>query len=211
MSILAALRITEGDAYTLTPLGILSNAVTRNSGATWFIPTEDEWYKAAYHDQTAGLAAVYFDYTTGTNSVPGNDIAEATNPGNNANYYNNGYAIGSPYYRTVGGEFELSHSPYGTFDQGGNVFEWNETKVPNSSRGLRGGSFHDSNLDFSFYLRASFRDYIAPSYDGNYVGFRIASIPEPSTLLLLCFGSLAVVGHPPRPLTPCGSTHAWLR
>ena len=113
----------------------------RNAGAKFFIPTEDEWYKAAYHDKTAGLAASYFDYPTGTNAVPGNDINETTNPGNNANYYISNYAIGSPYYRTVVGEFELSDSPYGTFDQGGNVWEWNETAVTSSSRGLRGGSF----------------------------------------------------------------------
>jgi formylglycine-generating enzyme required for sulfatase activity len=29
----------------------------------------------------------------------------------------------------VVGEFELSDSPYGTFDMGGNVFEWNETWI----------------------------------------------------------------------------------
>ena len=117
----------------------------RNAGAKFFIPTEDEWYKAAYHDKTAGLAASYFDYPTGTNAVPGNDITETTNPGNNANYYISDYAIGSPYYRTVVGEFELSDSPYGTFDQGGNVWEWNETAVTSSSRGLRGGSFNGVN------------------------------------------------------------------
>ena len=127
----------------------------RNAGAKFFIPTEDEWYKAAYHDKTAGLAASYFDYPTGTNAVPGNDINETTNPGNNANYYISDYAIGSPYYRTVAGEFELSDSPYGTFDQGGNVWEWNETTVSSSSRGLRGGSFDDD----SDILHASYRDY----------------------------------------------------
>ena len=35
-------------------------------------------------------------------------------------------SIGSPYYRTNVGEFENSASAYGTFDQGGNVWEWNE-------------------------------------------------------------------------------------
>jgi formylglycine-generating enzyme required for sulfatase activity len=34
--------------------------------------------------------------------------------------------IGSPYYRMNVGEFENSDSPYGTFDQGGNIWEWNE-------------------------------------------------------------------------------------
>lgn len=156
----------------------------RSAGATFFIPTEDEWYKSAYHDQSAGLAASYFDYPMGTNSVPGNDITDTIDPANNANYYISNYVIGSPYFRTVIGEFELSDSPYGTFDQGGNVWEWNETAVFSSSRGVRGGSF-----DYhSSYLHASLRSLNDPTrYEYYHLGFRVASIPEPSTLLLLCF------------------------
>lgn len=180
----------------------------RNAGATFFIPTENEWYKAAYHDKNAGLAATYFDYPTGTNAVPGNDITETSNPGNNANYRNGNDAIGSPYYRTIAGEFELSDSPYGTFDQGGNVLEWTETNWQGSLF-LRGGSF----VRASVFLQAFFRQ---PSdgfhFEVPYVGFRVASIPEPSTLLLLCFGGLAVLGirtgHSPM---PCGSTPATAR
>ena len=40
---------------------------------------------------------------------------------------NGGFTIGEPYCTTEVGEFENSASPYGTFDQGGNVWEWNET------------------------------------------------------------------------------------
>jgi formylglycine-generating enzyme len=58
----------------------------RNAGAKFVIPTEDEWYKAAYHKKTAGLTASYFDCPTGTNLLPGNDITETTKPGNNMNY-----------------------------------------------------------------------------------------------------------------------------
>ena len=117
----------------------------RNAGAKFFIPTEDEWYKAAYHDKTAGLAASYFDYPTGTNAVPETISTKRPIRATTRISTVGSYAIGSPYYRTVVGEFELSDSPYGTFDQGGNVWEWNETAVFSSSRGLRGGSF----IDFS--------------------------------------------------------------
>src|SRR3954469_10627018 len=143
----------------------------RNAGATFLIPTENEWYKAAYHDKNAGLAATYFDYPTGTNAAPGRNINEASNPGNNANYYDSGFVIGSPYYRTVVGEFELSDSPYGTFDQGGNVYEWNETAVSVGSHGVRAGSFNVG----SAVLNASIRDYLFPSEEYHYVGFRVAS------------------------------------
>ena len=148
----------------------------RSAGAKFFIPTEDEWLKAAYHDKTAGLAATYFDYPTGTNAVPGYDITESTNSGNNANYSIGTYAIGYPYYRTVVGEFELSDSPYGTFDQGGNVWEWNETVLFGSSRGLRGGSFYDLSL----HLLASSRVVKDPPSELRDVGFRVASIPAPA-------------------------------
>jgi formylglycine-generating enzyme required for sulfatase activity len=48
---------TETGAYTLlhdgspSPTPVPSNAlnIARNPGATWFLPSEDEWYKAAYH------------------------------------------------------------------------------------------------------------------------------------------------------------------
>lgn len=161
----------------------------RNSGAKFFIPTENEWYKAAYHNKSAGVAASYYDYPTGTNSIPGNNINETTNPGNNANYSGSNYAIGPPYYRTVVGEFELSDSPYGTFDQGGNVAEWNETIMLVSNRGLRGGDW--GKIYFFMYASSQF-NYLNPSTEFGSVGFRVAgSIPEPSTFLL---GTLAGVG-----------------
>lgn len=159
----------------------------RQPGAKFVIPTEDEWYKAAYHDKNAGLAATYFDYPTGTNAAPGHDMTEATNAGNNANHYFDGYVIGSPYYRTIAGEFDLSDSPYGTFDQGGNVEEWNETKALSSRRVLRGGSF--TNL--SNPLHASTRYLYDPTNELSSGGFRVASVPEPSSLLL---GALGMVG-----------------
>ncbi len=64
--------------------------------------------------------------------------------GNNANYYSNGYLIGSPYYRTEVGEFQNSDSAYGTFDQGGNVDEWNESITNGSFRGTRGGNLRNN-------------------------------------------------------------------
>jgi sulfatase modifying factor 1 len=158
---------TEDGAYTLTPSGIQFNSVSRNPGARFFIPTKN-----------AGLAATYFDLPTRANSWPGNDITEATNPGNNANYGVGGPALGAPYYRTEVGEFELSASPYGTFDQGGNVWEVNETQL-GSARGVRGKSFDDG---FALGMWAQFRyPFFTPDREDNNVGFRIASVPEPST------------------------------
>ncbi len=162
----------------------------RNAGARFFIPTEDEWHKAAYHDRNAGLAATYFDYATSNNGIPGRDMSEDTNPGNNANYYDGGYLIGSPYYRSEVGEFELSDSPYGTFDQGGNNWEWTENGN-GPSRVLRGGVWDHLSL----YLHVSTRSYYSPATEDGTRGFRVASIPEPGSITLLVCGAVALLAY----------------
>ena len=179
---------TEDGAYYLN--GATSNsallAVNRKSDWKWAITSEDEWYKAAYY---SGLGSTYYDYPTSTNSVPSNDLVEPADPGNNATFYDGSHTIGSPYYRTKIGAHENSDSPYGTFDQGGNVWEWNEEILNGSYRGLRGGLF---DLDVRS-LRASSRDYRTPNREGLYVGFRVVQVPEPATLGMLALGGLAVL------------------
>lgn len=179
---------TEGGAYHDVGNQTLFG---RNPGARFFIPTEDEWYKAAYHNKAAGQDANYFDYPTGANSLPGRDMAEITNVGNNANYYKNGHLIGSPYYRTAVGEFEMSDSSYGTFDQGGNVWEWNETPQPGDERVNRGGSYEDF---ISNNMHASVRHDDDPFGVGHDVGFRVAAaaVPEPSAIALAVLSFAAI-------------------
>ena len=79
------------------------------------------------------------------------------------------------------GEFQNSDSAYGTFDQGGNVYEWNEAFVTGSSRGLRGGSF----ILYSSSLLASGRSFEYPANENLNMGFRVASVPEPGSLAML--------------------------
>ena len=112
-------------AYTLTTGGMTNNTITRNTGATWAVTSEDEWYKAAYY-KGGSTNAGYWLYPTSSNTAPGQDMADVS--GNNANYYTDPYVypIDPACYTTVAGEFQNSDSPYGTFDQGGNVWEWNE-------------------------------------------------------------------------------------
>lgn len=153
-------------------------------GTAYFIPTEDEWYKAAYYDPVAG---VYYDYPTGSNTAP---TSEAPPGGSNsANYYGSTWAVGSPYYRSNVGAYSSSESPFMTYDQGGNVWEWNETLISSSYRGLRGGSFSVSVGN----LRADLRVYNNPALEYYDLGFRVASlsvVPEPGSLGLLAFAGL---------------------
>ena len=165
---------TETGAYTLN--GKTNNLTeTRKPGAAYFIPTENEWYKAAYY-KGGGTNAGYWWYTTRSNAAPINTLPDT---GNHANYKDL-FGTGNKDYTdptnrlTSVGCFALSPGPYGTYDMGGDVAQWNESVFPGSWRGLRGGDFYSS----SDYLRSSNRDK-NPS-DDRYcgLGFRVATVPE---------------------------------
>jgi sulfatase modifying factor 1 len=165
---------TETGAYTLN--GATSGMISKNAGATWWIPSEDEWYKAAYY-KGGGTDAGYWDYPTQSNDAPGNTIGGAANQAN----YNNGVLAvtqSADYsrtqnYLTDAGVFSNSASAYGTFDQGGNVFEWNDAVI-GSNRGLRGGSWNNP----ASFLQLSGSIDFNPAYDYGDGGFRVASVPE---------------------------------
>lgn len=169
------LTTTEDGSYHLN--GAMTEeqlqAVARKPTSSWVIPTEDEWYKAAYH-KNDGVTGNYWDYATSTDDVPSNDLIDP-DPGNNANFSQDGQTLGDPYWRTVVGEFENSESPYGTFDQAGNVCEWTETIILGYARGLRGGDLTDQSVN----LRASYRNYYSPPTSSNMAfGFRVAYVTD---------------------------------
>jgi formylglycine-generating enzyme required for sulfatase activity len=168
---------TETGAYTLlggTATPSNGTTVTRNAGANIFLPSENQWYKAAYYD---GLSATYFDYPAGSNAPTACSAPTAA-----ANHANCGLAVGNV---TDVGAYTGSASPYGTFDQGGNVWEWNEQIVGGLYRGIRGGNWNNSAGN----LAASNRNLTSPTNENGIIGFRVASlVPEPGTGLLLMTG-----------------------
>lgn len=181
------LSTTENGAYYLNGANDNSSlmAVTRKSDATWVIPTEDEWYKAAYYD---GESGEYYDYPLGFNYQPTRNLWDP-DPGNNANFFHINYLTTS-YLRTEVGEFENSPSPYGTFDQGGNVWEFNETVVGDTDRVARGGCYGDPVN----YLHAAVEDDFSGSVGiHRKFGFRVALVPEPATLSLLALGGVELL------------------
>jgi MYXO-CTERM domain-containing protein len=178
---------TETGAYTLSGN---TGIITKNPGATVYLPSEAEWYKAAYYDPTAGAGGGdnYWAYATRSDTVPTVGTANSTgvisNPG--ANVAN--YALGADWngqagnLTTVGSALAVNY--FGTADQAGNVYEWTDA-VLRSSRVLRGGSWAFN----STYLPATNSISSSPSNEFNYVGFRVASVvasvpvPEPGTFL----------------------------
>jgi formylglycine-generating enzyme required for sulfatase activity len=148
----------------------------RNSLARYFLPSVDEWYKAAYFDPATG---VYYDYPTGANSVP-TSIVSGTAAGSAV--YGLPQANGPADVMSAGGL-----SPYGTMAQGGNVQEWEETDFDlandnsSSGRGLRGGYWNDNVGLLSSLSRLD----SSAANDSLVNGLRVASaIPEPNSFLL---------------------------
>jgi formylglycine-generating enzyme required for sulfatase activity len=176
---------TEDGAYTL--LGAMSGIISKNGGAKAWIPSESEWYKAAYYDPNKGGTGVggYWLHANQSNTMTTNDFGV---PGASNFYDANGYATyidGAGWGITNVGAYGLnSDSAYGTNDQAGNVNEWNDA-VLGTSRGQRGGSFNSSAVD----MRSSVRSSLNPSDEEGLLGFRVASVPEPSGFVLTMLAS----------------------
>ena len=208
---------TETGAYALN--GTISGVgISKGGGAQYWIPSESEWYKAAYYQPAAvgGDTDGYWLYSTGSNETPNsrNGSVSDANSGNfirsatpAADGVNDGYAVSgstsysdSQNYLTDVGAFTQADSYYGTFDQGGNVWEWNDAVISydhliSSSRGLRGGSWGDTK----FYIHSSNRSYNDPTYEGSYVGFRIATVPEPTVGVSLMLAGGLLLSRRKRP------------
>ncbi|MDR1280634.1 MAG: formylglycine-generating enzyme family protein, partial [Opitutaceae bacterium] len=159
---------TETGVYTLggekTPA---NGSITRNADAWaaggFAIASEDEWYKAAYYNgNDAGTYRMY--PVTGTLSQ------------DNANYYdssNSGeeYAMPGGTYIADVNQYDYmtgASSFYGTYQQGGNLREWNDTLVA-AANIVRGGAFGSSDSG----LATSARSTILANVENYYMGFRV--------------------------------------
>ena len=121
----------------------------------------------------------------------GEEVSTAVASGTNAGtaVYNNAAAVPA-IVDSAGGL-----SPYGTMGQGGNVWEWNESATDGSNssssefRVFRGGYWGDDEQD----LRSSERIGVGPELEGDFLGFRVASVPEPSTYALFGIGAIGML------------------
>ena len=187
------LNTTENGSYYLN--GVTSTAalmaVTRTVSAKYVIPTENEWYKAAYY-KGGGTNAGYWEYPTQSNTVPSNVLSSTGT--NNANFWNGSSATDPTNILTVVGAFADSPGPYGTYDMGGDVWQWNEANIFGYGlfRGIRGGSAADID---GFLQAARWNDdypYDDPTGEFMLLGFRVSEVPEPATMAFLALGGLVL-------------------
>ena len=75
---------------------------------------------------------------------------------------------------------------YGSVDHAYNI-EWNDAVISGSSRGQHGGSWYD--FDYGLASSDSGIYFVDPSLENFVVGFRVASVPEPTSVFLAIFGS----------------------
>ena len=156
--------------------------LSRNKDAFYFLPTDDEWVKAAYWN---GTSLQIYSTKPGDSLYQGNGINGGWNYGFNPNVSGVGlWNVGS-------GSEELN----GTYDMMGNAWEWTESPYDSGNveagpnRDIRGGAYDMPNYFISYFGRSE-----NPPYgEWNPVGFRVASVPEPCILALLSLGGLALV------------------
>jgi len=164
----------------------------RHKDAVYFLPSVDEWVKGAYYDPNKAGGAGYWEYPTMSDTAP-NEVSGGTTAGTAVFNNKNGPAD----IFDAGGL-----SAYGTMAQGGNVYEWVETAEdgvndltgPTSSgefRGLFGGDYYDEGWKMEIMTNSTWGGSLDPGAE-NFSGFRVAMIPEPSSLSLLVLGGVVV-------------------
>ena len=161
---------TETGAYDMSAGGLQAHS----SGALYWVPTDNEWYKAAYYDPARGPslpnyvasrgAGPYWLYATRSDVAP-NFAGPNTTDANSANFYN------VPGATTEAGSYTQAFSHYGTYDQAGNVWNLIEEVVNGSARGIRGGAWSVE----AYGLQSVYSNSVGPGTELDNVGFRIAA------------------------------------
>lgn len=194
-------------AYDVNTFGYsgttFTDQLTHNSGARYWIPTRDEWLKAAHYDPNKpnvdGTVGGWWKYSITSDSPiaygpPGVSVragGQVSGPDpngplaeSNGNWNPSSFPGYSPYDILLGA-YANATSPWGLYDTSGATGEWTEgANLAGTGRiaeGATWSSLGTGAADTIYYSGGLF-----PSYSGGDYGFRIASsVPSPGASVLL--------------------------
>ena len=177
----------ETGAYTLN--GQTSGAIpARNAGATNYLPSRDEWYKAGFYNTTT-----YTMYPTNNISAPTNTITNVTL----ANVANYGAAATPTISPINAGAYVNTSSFYGAFDMFGNATEYTDTAGTGADAGrpqVFSGSWATTLAQTGLWNKQATAVYRGSNVNTSQIGFRVAAVPEPATIALASVGIGALAG-----------------
>jgi len=179
-----------GSAYTLPSNQTTGAVVPRNPGATFFLPSLDEFYKAAYYNNSD---STYWAYGTANNAMPTASTQVSDQTLLNVANFGAGTALTTG---VVAVDFYTNaQSAYGLFGAFGNVIELTDTPSPeNSSLVMGAGGSWRMGLGNATNWNGSQIRYISGSTPNDSFGFRVAAVPEPSTMVLAGVGLAGLAG-----------------
>ncbi len=191
----------DTSTFVMGPDGIVLDQATHSPGAQFWIPTGDEWVKAAYYDpdRYGPGQEGYWRYPLGSNDLPVSGFpwdGGETNAGD-ATYPLIGMDVGS---------YPDSTSPWGLLDMSGGEEEWTGTISGDANRRVALGS----RIAETTYPVTDFINWymMGTGFYSSLRGLRVASaVPAPGAGALL-IGTCALTLIRRRPIRPLRSAPA---
>lgn len=196
---LAAFETGAYDTSTFnsgTPGSAFTDQLTHNTSARFFLPTRDQWVKAAFYDPNRNGPGVggFWQYPHSSDVAPiygfpwegGESIVGREN---------------IPLFSWVQpvASYVNTQSPWGLFDLTGSARDWNEDPTPDfRGRLLSGTGYRDAVPDMSdsLYYGFALSGGVIWPLDGIVYGFRVAAIvPTPTTGLAMLLAMVVFHQH----------------
>jgi len=188
---------TETGTYTLVGGQTSGSVAARNAGAKIFLPSADEWTKAAFYSPATQS---YTKWPTQSDTIPTATLPtadEQITAANTANYRPQ-TGGGTPKMTNIG-TYVNTTSTYGLFDMAGNVTEMTDTAQSGDASRFQalGGSFASSTTQMNnLFSSDKVGEFRLTDNLGAGTGFRVAAVavPEPGNMVAAAMGIAGLVG-----------------